>query len=164
MNTQKLIHLWANDADLSLDKRAGNVSCRGGKLYSYNTVIAVRVSDGKGGFRTFISMRNYSVTTSKHQSYVNRSVWGETYFLPTVHDFANPTLSTKDFYAEAVKEALHGFREDTAVLTAKTKDGTSKMSGLCHVLDHYCKVVHAFGTAAQKNWCQVERRNVLSQS
>ena len=97
MNTQKLIHLWANDADLSLDKRAGNVSCRDGKLYSYSTVIAVRVSDGKGGFRTFISMRNYSVTTSKHQTYVNRSVWGETYFLPTVNDFANLTLSTKDF-------------------------------------------------------------------
>ncbi len=150
MNTQKLIHLWANDADLSLDKRAGNVSCRGGKLYSYNTVIAVRVSDGKGGFRTFISMRNYSVTTSKHQSYVNRSVWGETYLLPTVDDFANRALSTKDFYAEAVKEALHGFRVETAVLTEKTKDGTSKMHSLCHLLNHYCKVVHAFGTAAQK--------------
>ena len=150
MNTQKLIHLWANDADLSLDKRAGNVSCRDGKLYSYSTVIAVRVSDGKGGFRTFISMRNYSVTTSKHQTYVNRSVWGETYFLPTVNDFANLTLSTKDFYAEAVKEALHGFRVDTAALTAKTKDGTSKMRYLCHLLNHYCKVVHAFGTAAQK--------------
>jgi hypothetical protein len=74
-SNSELAHIWANDPDPSISKSANSMSCRNGKLYSYNTVIAQIVTNHKGldtfqaGVETVVfNTGSFSNTTSKHQS------------------------------------------------------------------------------------------------
>lgn len=64
-NSREIPHLWAHQTQS--EARAGNVSFRGLKFYSYSTVIAQLVETRGGMVAVFDSCR-YSVSTAKHQS------------------------------------------------------------------------------------------------
>lgn len=46
------------------------------KLYSYQTCICERAKDEKGGIFYYLNTTRYSITTSKHQSYIRWALRG----------------------------------------------------------------------------------------
>ena len=64
-NTHDVFHEWANQTRTS--RKSGNVSFEQTILYSYAAIIGAHVTY-KGETATLLSKRNYSVTTSRHQS------------------------------------------------------------------------------------------------
>jgi len=66
----EIAHLWAHATQDSARNPGGNVSFAGGILYSYNTTIAVRVAPTL----FVVDVGRFSITTSKHQSWVRRAI------------------------------------------------------------------------------------------
>jgi hypothetical protein len=66
-NVQEVMHFWANQ--VQDEGEAASVSFRGGRLFSYNTCIAEIVNGA-----VLVNAGSYSVTTSKHQSYMQRAI------------------------------------------------------------------------------------------
>lgn len=65
-SNSEAIHIFANDPNR--EGRASSISFNNGILFSYNTAIAQHVINAKGESAIIINNRNYSVSTSKHQS------------------------------------------------------------------------------------------------
>ncbi|CAB4160931.1 hypothetical protein UFOVP765_43 [uncultured Caudovirales phage] len=63
-SNSELSHIWANDPDPSIGKRANSMSCNNGRLYSYATCIAQIIND-----TVIYNTASYSITTSKQQGY-----------------------------------------------------------------------------------------------
>ena len=63
-SNSELSHIWANDPDPSIGKRANSMSCNNGRLYSYSTCIAQIIND-----TVIYNTASYSITTSKQQGY-----------------------------------------------------------------------------------------------
>jgi hypothetical protein len=66
-NVQEVMHFWANQ--VQDEGEAASVSFRGGRLFSYNTCIAEIVNGA-----VLVNAGSYSVTTSKHQSYMGQAI------------------------------------------------------------------------------------------
>lgn len=64
-SNSELIHVWANNPERSA--RAGNMSCGGGVLWSYNTAIAQHVTNDNGEKAVILNATSYSNSTSKQQ-------------------------------------------------------------------------------------------------
>jgi hypothetical protein len=62
----ELIHIWAHDSSPEIRKQANSVSCQNDILYSYSTCIGQIISNDTVIYNT----ASYSITTSKHQSYM----------------------------------------------------------------------------------------------
>lgn len=70
-SNSELSHVWANNPDSTVFKKAGSMSCQHDKLYSYNTCIAEIIGESVV-FNTY----SYSPTTGKHQSLARSAVHG----------------------------------------------------------------------------------------
>lgn len=70
-SNRELIHIWANNDDISVYKRANSVSCHYDRLYSYNTCIAQIHND-----TVIFNSHSYSNSTSKHQSLARGAIHG----------------------------------------------------------------------------------------
>jgi hypothetical protein len=72
-------HVWANQSQLEGRSSNGNISFHGRSLYSYGThyllgfIMPDRVA--------FLNSHNYSITTSKHQTYASRAVSGTRFYI-----------------------------------------------------------------------------------
>lgn len=71
-SNRELVHVWANNDDSGIYKRANSVSCQFNVLFSYNTAIAQIY-----GETVILNNHGYSVSTSKHQGYARDAVWYE---------------------------------------------------------------------------------------
>lgn len=72
-SNRELAHIWANNNDSSVYKRASSLSCQFDRLYSYNTCIAEIVGDC-----VIFNNHSYSNSTSKHQGLARQSIHGKT--------------------------------------------------------------------------------------
>jgi hypothetical protein len=70
-SNSELIHIWANNDDSSVFKRANSVSCQYDRLFSYNTCIAEIVNG-----TVIFNNHGYSNSTSKHQSLARSAIHG----------------------------------------------------------------------------------------
>ena len=70
-SNRELIHVWANNPDFDIYKRANSVSCQYDKLYSYNTCIAQI-----HGETVIFNNHSYSNSTSKHQNLARGAIHG----------------------------------------------------------------------------------------
>lgn len=70
-SNSELIHVWANNADFDVYKRANSVSCHYDKLFSYNTCIAQIHND-----TVIFNSHSYSNSTSKHQGLARGAIHG----------------------------------------------------------------------------------------
>jgi hypothetical protein len=71
-SNSELIHVWANNNEAEVYKRANSVSCQYGRLFSYNTCIAEIVNDT----HVILNNHSYSNSTSKHQSLARSAIHG----------------------------------------------------------------------------------------
>jgi hypothetical protein len=71
-SNSELIHVWANNNEAEVYKRANSVSCQYGRLFSYNTCIAELVNDS----HVILNNHSYSNSTSKHQSLARSAIHG----------------------------------------------------------------------------------------
>lgn len=75
--SSEVYHLWAHQAQDHARNGQGNVSFTGLDAYSYRARIASLVpgeGTGAGRLAALVSSHKWSVTTSKHQSYVRRAI------------------------------------------------------------------------------------------
>lgn len=72
-SNRELAHIWANNDDSSVYKRASSLSCQFDRLYSYNTCIAEIVGD-----YVIFNTYSYSNSTAKHQGLARQSIHGKT--------------------------------------------------------------------------------------
>jgi hypothetical protein len=70
-SNRELIHVWANNNESDVYKRANSVSCHYDKLFSYNTCIAQI-----HGETVIFNSESYSNSTSKHQSLARGAIHG----------------------------------------------------------------------------------------
>lgn len=68
----ELSHIWANNDDVEVYKKANSMSCQFNRLYSYNTCIAEIVKDA-----VVFNSYSYSNTTSKHQGLARQAIHGK---------------------------------------------------------------------------------------
>lgn len=71
-SNRELAHIWANNNDSSVYKRASSLSCQFDRLYSYNTCIAEIVGDS-----VIFNNHSYSNSTAKHQGLARQSIHGK---------------------------------------------------------------------------------------
>ena len=71
-SNSELIHVWANNNEAEVYKRANSVSCQFERLFSYNTCIAEIVNDT----HVILNNHSYSNSTSKHQSLARSAIHG----------------------------------------------------------------------------------------
>ncbi len=144
-NTETVIHNWTHSRKLDsrnprLSEAYESSNCSRtlnddgtGLLYSYSTVIAVKV-----GLRAFlISTHTYSVTSSKHQTYCYRSAFGTIIYVPNV-EFSS-------FNDDAHKENLDYLCDnirDTAfqVIKGTGYNPSSQCNKAVEQLDSYLKL------------------------
>jgi hypothetical protein len=72
-SNSELAHIWANNDDVEVYKKANSMSCQFNRLYSYNTCIAEIVGDS-----VIFNTHSYSNSTCKHQNYARQSIHGKT--------------------------------------------------------------------------------------
>lgn len=72
-SNRELAHIWANNDDSTVYKRASSLSCQFDRLYSYNTCIAEIVGDS-----VIFNNHSYSNSTAKHQGLARQSIHGKT--------------------------------------------------------------------------------------
>ena len=71
-SNSELIHVWANNNEAEVYKRANSVSCQYDRLFSYSTCIAELYGDNY----VILNSHSYSVSTSKHQSLARSAIHG----------------------------------------------------------------------------------------
>lgn len=71
-SNSELIHVWANNNEPEIYKRANSVSCQFERLFSYSTCIAEIVNDS----HVILNNHSYSNSTSKHQSLARQAIHG----------------------------------------------------------------------------------------
>lgn len=75
MKNIDVINAFLNNDDENAYMSTAHVSFRGNRLWSYNTVIAEKQKSATGDWDILlINKTKYSVTTSKHQTYLNRAL------------------------------------------------------------------------------------------
>ena len=74
VSSSEVYHLWIAEAQVSARNSSSSVSFDGDTAYSYRAPIG-RIVRNREGFRAVLrSGHQYSVTTSKHQSYLWRAI------------------------------------------------------------------------------------------
>lgn len=81
--TEQIAHMWAHQTQFSA-RNYGNFHYEGRNLYSYNTVIAVRLETRKG-IAFMLASRSWSSTTNKHQQEARRAVFGTVFTVADIH-------------------------------------------------------------------------------
>ena len=72
--SREVYHLWANERQSEARNAGDTVSFHGMSAYSYAAEIG-RIVKREGGRKAFfVNTHSYSVTTSKHQSYLRRAI------------------------------------------------------------------------------------------
>ena len=71
-SNRELAHIWANNNDATIYKKASSLSCQFDKLYSYNTCIAEIVGD-----TVIFNSHSYSNSTAKHQGLARQAIHGK---------------------------------------------------------------------------------------
>ena len=71
-SNSELIHVWANNNEPEVYKRANSVSCQFNRLFSYSTCIAELYGDNYA----ILNSHGYSNSTSKHQSHARSAIHG----------------------------------------------------------------------------------------
>lgn len=104
VNSSEIAHLWAHQTQLSA-RSAASVSFDGPNFYSYSTIIGSIVT-GKDGSKAFLlGNGSYSVTTSKHQSWMREAAFGREFNVPGVssrnsNQFSDPSRIMSDWTTE----------------------------------------------------------------
>lgn len=86
-SNSELAHIWANNDDVEVYKKANSMSCQFNRLYSYSTCIAEIVGDV-----VIFNKHSYSPTTSKHQGYARQAVHGKTIISLDISSYGLSTL------------------------------------------------------------------------
>ena len=99
-SNRELAHIWANNDDASVYKRASSLSCQFDRLYSYNTCIAEIVGDS-----VIFNNHSYSNSTAKHQGLSRQSIHGKNIIFVDVprYDLRTLQLGQIDFNEVIVK-------------------------------------------------------------
>lgn len=74
MKNIDVIQAFLDNNDENAHANTEHVSFRGNRLWSYNTVIAEKVKGMTDRDILMLNKTKYSVTTSKHQTYLNREL------------------------------------------------------------------------------------------
>lgn len=75
MKNIDVINAFLNNDDETAYMSTAHVSFRGNRLWSYNTVIAEKQKSASGDWDILLlNKTKYSVTTSKHQTYLRREL------------------------------------------------------------------------------------------
>jgi hypothetical protein len=124
--TSEIPHLWANDQDGKTDARngQGNLYFYDGRIYSYGSHFMIaRWTEVRNGARAVLfNSDTYSVTTSKHQSAVRRSI-------PSIVPvFTVPCRQTPRQPRHKVN--LRHYRQEIAVCVVKAKRARSNTEWL----------------------------------
>lgn len=100
--SDEIPHLWANKS-VPHGRSASALSFDGPQIMSYSTCMGLHV-EHKGKPAIIINTRSYSVTTSKHQSWIRRAIPSD---VPAFwYDGEPPTYETgKTLYEYSVKQA-----------------------------------------------------------
>jgi hypothetical protein len=101
-SNRELVHIWANNDDSSVNKRAYSISCQFDRLYSYNTCIAEIVGDS-----VIFNNHSYSNSTSKHQSLARSAIHGKNKIWLDIprYDLRSLRFTQGDFDELVVKSA-----------------------------------------------------------
>lgn len=83
-SNRELCHVWANQ--IESEGKGSNMFFEGSKIYSYGKHFCIaNIVTTKGGEKvTLFTTRDYSKTTAKHKSYVNRAIHGMQFNVPFV--------------------------------------------------------------------------------
>lgn len=86
-SNSELAHIWANNDDIEVYKKANSMSCQFNRLYSYSTCIAEIVGD-----TVIFNKHSYSSTTCKHQNYARQAIHGKTIISLDISSYGLRTL------------------------------------------------------------------------
>lgn len=111
--TDNLAHMWANQTQSTARNARNNFSYQSGRLYSYSTVIAVRLETRKG-ITFMLASRSWSSTTNKHQCEARRAAFGTIF---TVADVCADTLAEHKVNLQALITGA----EETAVKSSRAR-------------------------------------------
>lgn len=103
-SNSELTHVWANNPDPAVSKRAGSMSCQFDKLYSYNTCIAEIV-----GNTVVFNTYSYSNSTCKHQGFAQHATHGKTKIFLEIpsYNLRSLVFTQNDFNELVVKTNQH---------------------------------------------------------
>lgn len=99
-SNRELAHIWANNNEPTVFKRASSLSCQNDRLYSYNTCIAEIVGDA-----VIFNNHSYSNSTAKHQGLARQSIHSKNIISLDIPRLNLRTLqfTQGDFYAVIVE-------------------------------------------------------------
>lgn len=116
-SNRELAHIWANNDDSSVYKRASSLSCQFGRLYSYNTCIAEIVGDS-----VIFNNHSYSNSTSKHQGLARQSIHGKKLIFLDIPRYDLRTLQfTQNDFNELVVKPNHAKIGDLLVKAGRAR-------------------------------------------
>jgi len=102
-SNKEIAHIWANNDNATINKKASSMSCQFDRLFSYSTCIAEIVGD-----TVIFNTYSYSPTTSKHQSYAQGAIHGKARINLEIPNYGLSTLVfSQDSFNELVVSTNH---------------------------------------------------------
>lgn len=137
--SREIYHLWANETQARARNGTDTVSFAGPNAFSYRAVIGRIVRNAKGERAYLVSNRQWSVTTSGHQSMLRSAIPQDepVFHLADIPHFADSDLAHDDVLADYARR----IEETIGRLNRATKRGDWHLSDLRELkaeADLYC--------------------------
>lgn len=140
--SREVFHLWANESQSDARNSSNSVSFRDSMAFSYRAIIGRIVRNNRNVRAFLLSMHTWSVTTSKHQSYLRSAIpAGEIVFHVSHLDWPDDSANT---HASRIADYLDWIA--SAQLSAKrarldcTRDHhTARVAELIQEVKDYCR-------------------------
>ena len=130
MKNVELCHEWAH-ANQNAERRNGNLSYKGLRLYSYSALIANRVEVGV----TLLTSESWSVTTSSHVGKAASAVWGCKIYVPVVDPVTQQDHRTN---IEALFAVVEDARKEAAFARSRVGEILERAEDLAYQIKRYC--------------------------